>query len=154
MPNSRSRWDRKAHTVSEAGANGSCVVSGGRVTSEFGQRIHPVTGRLSMHNGIDIAVPVGTAVRSYADGEITRIENQPSGYGNVVYVRHADGSETRYAHLNSFQDGLRIGQSVKSGDTLGGAGSTGRSTGSHLHFEYRDSSGKAQNPRGLPGLGG
>jgi murein DD-endopeptidase MepM/ murein hydrolase activator NlpD len=122
--------------------NGNTVrpVDGGRVSSEFGPR----WGR--MHKGIDIAAPTGTPVKSYADGVISRMANDPKGYGNWVEVKHPDGSSSRYGHLSKFGD-IKVGQQVGAGSNIGAVGSTGHSTGSHLHFEVRDPKGNAVNPR-------
>jgi hypothetical protein len=111
-----------------------------RVTSEFGPR----WGR--NHNGIDLAAPTGTPIKSVADGVVTRVANDPGGYGNWVEVRHSDGSTTRYAHMSSFGN-IHQGQRIGAGSVIGAVGSTGHSTGPHLHFEWRDPSGRPVNPR-------
>ena len=103
-----------------------------RFTSGFGTRRDPKTGRSRMHNGVDFAGPRGTAIRTTADGVVTHA-GWRGGYGNTVIVRHAFGIETLYAHLHSID--VRQGQRVSRGDRIGGMGTTGRSTGVHLHYE-------------------
>ena len=107
-----------------------------RFTSAFGPR-----GR-RLHAGIDLAAPVGTTILSTADGVVTDAGRE-SGYGNVVRVRHEFGFETVYAHLSKIR--VKVGQQVSRGVQIGDMGSTGRSTGSHLHYEVRVN-GKPQNP--------
>lgn len=116
-----------------------------RISSFFGRRNAPTKGASSFHKGMDIAAPAGTPVYAAADGVITVRESQ-RGYGNVVYVKHPDGTETRYGHLSGFTD-LPVGAAVKAGSQIGFVGSTGVSTGNHLHFEVRDPSGQAVDPR-------
>jgi murein DD-endopeptidase MepM/ murein hydrolase activator NlpD len=103
-------------------------VRGGRRTSGFGPR-----GR-SMHSGLDIAAPRGTPIYSTADGVVT-LAGRQSGYGIVVKIRHAFGFETVYAHLSRAR--VKVGQRVGRGDRIGDMGSTGRSTGNHVHYEIR-----------------
>ena len=110
------------------------VVGNVRFTSGFGQRRDPRTGRTRQHNGVDFAGPRGTAIQTTADGVVTHAGWQ-GGYGNTVIVRHAFGIETLYAHLHSIN--VRKGQRVSRGDRIGGMGTTGRSTGVHLHYEVR-----------------
>jgi murein DD-endopeptidase MepM/ murein hydrolase activator NlpD len=105
----------------------------GRVTSGFGMRIHPITGRLTHHDGIDFGASAGTAIKASADGEVTRSEASSGGYGNVIEIRHADGTVTRYGHNRA--NNVKVGQSVRAGETIGEVGSTGNSTGPHLHYE-------------------
>ena len=116
----------------------------GRISSGFGQRTHPVTGQTRQHEGIDIAAGEGTPVRARASGEVIRSGHTPTR-GNFVELRHDDGFETRYFHLQS-RPTLTQGDTVSPGDTLGNVGSTGRTTGPHLHYEiWKD--GKALDPR-------
>ena len=106
----------------------------GRYSSDFGERVHPVTHAESFHEGLDIAAPVGAPARAAAAGTVTKAG--PAGtYGNLVVLRHADGSETRYAHLSAI--GVEVGDRVTAGQPLGAVGATGRVTGPHLHFEVR-----------------
>jgi len=108
----------------------------GRISSPYGWRKHPIGGERSFHKGIDIAAPKGTPVVAAMDGRVMRSHYSPS-YGNVVYLRHADGTSTRYAHMNSRARGLHIGDTVLQGQLLGTVGNTGLSDGNHLHFEWR-----------------
>ena len=112
-----------------------------RVTSEFGPR----WGK--QHNGIDFGAAQGTPVKSVMDGTVTRVANDPGGYGNWVEVKHADGSTSRYAHLSAFGK-IKVGQDIGAGTVIGAVGSTGNSTGPHLHFEWRKN-GTPVNPRGV-----
>ena len=105
-----------------------------RVTSSFGARVDPIDGHRGVHRGVDMAVPAGTPVLAAADG-VVRLAGRHGGYGNLVEVRHADGSETRYAHLSAIL--VRAGEPVTQGQVIARAGATGRVTGAHLHFEYR-----------------
>ncbi len=109
-------------------------VAGARLTSGFGKRRDPFRRRWSMHNGVDYAGPSGTAITTTAEGVVS-FSGRMSGYGNVVVIRHAFGYETRYAHLRKAL--VEVGQRVARGDVIGEMGSTGRSTGSHLHYEIR-----------------
>jgi murein DD-endopeptidase MepM/ murein hydrolase activator NlpD len=111
-------------------------VAEGTVNSTVGDRIHPITGGVKEHKGMGYAAKTGTPVMAAADGTIYRMYRS-SSYGNVIYLKHTDGKTTRYAHLHRFADGLTVGSAVKQGDVIGYVGSTGNSTGSHLHFEYR-----------------
>lgn len=121
--------------------------SDGRVTSKFGPRRDPFRGRSAMHEGIDLAAPKGTPIFATAEGVVT-FSGRQRGYGNVVKIRHAFGFETVYAHLS--QSRVRIGQRVKRGVRIADMGSTGRSTGSHLHYEVRID-GQAINPNRFMG---
>ena len=105
-----------------------------RLTSGFGYRVNPVTGRYAMHSGVDIAMATGTPVGATSAGRVARA-GWAGGYGLLVVIDHGGGIETYYAHLSSLS--VRAGDTVQAGQTLGGAGSTGRSTGPHLHYELR-----------------
>jgi murein DD-endopeptidase MepM/ murein hydrolase activator NlpD len=117
-------------------------VRGTSFTSGFGVRSDPFRGRAAMHAGIDLAGPIGTAIYATADGIVGRSE-WVNGYGNLVELNHGRGIQTRYGHLS--RSAVRAGQHVKRGDVIAMMGSTGRSTGSHLHYEVRID-GKAVNP--------
>lgn len=106
----------------------------GVLTSRYGPRMHPILKVMKLHEGVDWAAPVGTPVMAAFDGSVLSAGDGGS-YGNVVKITHANGLETRYAHLNAFAPGLHAGQAVKAGDLIGYIGTTGRSTGPHLHFE-------------------
>lgn len=105
-----------------------------RQTSGFGMRRHPISGRTKMHNGVDWAAGRGTPILAAGDGIVTEA-GRMSGYGKIVIIKHEFGLETRYAHLNSID--VREGQRVSRGQKIGGMGTTGRSTGVHLHYEVR-----------------
>ena len=113
------------------------------MSSGFGYRSDPFTGAGAMHNGLDFKGPIGTPILAAADGRITHAGSQ-GGYGNTIEITHANGLVTRYAHLSGFN--VKLGQKVARGAQIARMGSTGRSTGSHLHFEVR-LNGQAINPR-------
>jgi murein DD-endopeptidase MepM/ murein hydrolase activator NlpD len=96
----------------------------------------PKVGSLFMHEGVDLVAPPGTPVYAAADGLVVGAAPN-SGYGNWIQIQHRDGLATVYGHLMGFAPGIEPGESVKRGDLIGFVGSTGRSTGSHLHFEIR-----------------
>lgn len=106
----------------------------GPVTSRFGMRAHPILGRVRAHNGVDLRAASGTPVRAAGPGVVTRAE-YAGAYGNLVVVSHGERTETRYAHLSGIL--VQEGAAVLRGGTLGTVGSTGLSTGPHLHFEIR-----------------
>lgn len=104
-----------------------------RVTSTFGMRTHPISGRRKMHTGIDYAAPTGTPVWSVGSGTVV-FAGYKGGYGKTIEVKHSGGVKTRYGHLSRI--GVKVGQGVRQHQTIGAVGSTGLSTGPHLHFEY------------------
>ena len=113
-----------------------------RFTSGYGKRKDPFTGKNQMHAGIDLAAYSGSKIHSTADGTVTKA--WPSGaYGKLIEIRHAMGYRTRYAHLKKIR--VKAGQRVSRGDIIGDMGNTGRSTGTHLHYEIRKN-GKTINP--------
>jgi murein DD-endopeptidase MepM/ murein hydrolase activator NlpD len=118
-------------------------VRGTNFTSGYGIRSDPFKGRAAMHAGIDLAGPIGTPIYATADATVGRSEYNSGGYGNLVELEHGHGIQTRYGHLSKSL--VSAGQRVKRGDMIGLMGSTGRSTGSHLHYEVRID-GKAVNP--------
>jgi murein DD-endopeptidase MepM/ murein hydrolase activator NlpD len=129
------------------------------MTSGFGMRTHPILGGRRGHKGIDLASPIGTPIRATADGVVSRAD-WFSSYGLYVSLEHGGQIETRYGHMSRLN--VAPGQLVKKGDIIGYVGSTGRSTGPHLHYEVRIA-GTAVNPvpymqgtleRGEGGLGG
>ncbi len=104
-----------------------------RITSKFGRRIHPITKKPSMHNGVDYAAPYGTPVEAAADGVVAQAKWNPGHTGNTVIIRHPNGYKTLYGHLSKYGK-FKAGQKVKQHDVIGYVGSTGRSTGNHLHY--------------------
>lgn len=128
--------------TSQAVPDGWPLTTGGVVTSTFGLRRHPITGRRSMHKGIDIAAKRGSDIVAMADGLVV-FSGRKSGYGNIVEIRHADGLETCYAH--NARNLVSEGELVSKGQVIAKLGSTGRSTGPHVHFEVRRN-GKALDP--------
>ena len=119
------------------------IVSGGRITSAFGTRIHPITGVEIFHKGIDIGASQGNPVYAYANGTIT-YAGWNSGYGNFVAIDHGNGMVTRYGHLSAIY--VSVGQQVNVRQKIGAVGSTGDSTGPHLHFEVLIN-GEYKNPQ-------
>ena len=120
-------------------------MSGLRLTSRFGLRKHPILGYTRMHKGVDFAAPRGTPILAAGDG-VVRKRSYGKGYGRYVLLRHSDRLSTLYAHMRGFARGLRKGARVKQGQVIGYVGSSGMSTGAHLHYEiHRD--GRAVNPR-------
>ncbi len=113
-----------------------------KISSDYGMRVHPIYGRRKRHNGIDLAAPTGTPVYATADATVERAERSRS-YGLVIYLNHGADLETRYAHLSRMV--VADGEQVRKGDLIGYVGSTGRSTGPHLHYEVRVD-GVAVNP--------
>ncbi|HPR17060.1 MAG TPA: M23 family metallopeptidase [Candidatus Cloacimonadota bacterium] len=104
-----------------------------RITSYFGKRIHPVTKKASVHNGVDYAAAYGTPVEATADGTVIFAGWNPNHTGNTVKIRHANGYVTLYGHLSKFGK-YKVGNRVQQHDIIGYVGSTGRSTGNHLHY--------------------
>ena len=113
-----------------------------RVSSGYGMRFHPVLGRDRAHLGVDYAAPTGTPVRTIADGVVS-FAGWQNGYGNVIEITHHDNKSTLFAHLSRID--VKRGERVAQGEFIGAVGSTGMSTGPHLHFEFRDN-GVHQDP--------
>ena len=107
-----------------------------RVSSGFGMRVHPVMGSARNHKGIDFAAPSGTPIKAAADGTV-ELAKYSGGYGNLIVLKHWGQYSTAYGHLSRFASGLRKGQKVSQGDVIGYVGTTGMSTGPHLHYEFR-----------------
>ncbi len=124
----------KISTVSVSDANSMIWPVQGKVTSEYGYRTHPITGKYSMHGGIDIGAENKTPIKSVFDGKITK-KGYSNSYGYYVIIQHSDNFETLYAHCSKIL--LETGNEVKKGDIVALVGSTGKSTGPHLHFETR-----------------
>jgi murein DD-endopeptidase MepM/ murein hydrolase activator NlpD len=125
---------------SEGGCAGKLIVpTSGRWTSGYGNRVHPIHGDVRMHRGVDIGAPTGTPVRA-ADGGVVIYRGWIGGYGNVIQIRHCNGWVTWYCHLHTFQ--VSLNQRVSQGQIIATVGSTGGSTGPHLHFELHVSQGR------------
>ncbi len=105
-----------------------------RISSQFGWRRHPILNRRILHSGVDYAAPKGTRIYASGDGVVQRAQ-MAGGYGNYVVIRHNSEYSTGYAHMTGFARGIKPGVRVKQGQVIGYVGSTGRSTGPHLHFE-------------------
>lgn len=112
------------------------------ISSNFGNRRDPIVGKTAFHAGMDFRTPTGTAIRAAGAGTVVKA-GRNGGYGKMVEIKHADGFTTRYAHLSQIT--VKSGDRVAVGETIGAAGSTGRSTGPHLHYEVRRN-GKPVNP--------
>lgn len=127
-------------------------INGARLSSGFGKRRHPILGYRKMHSGIDFAAPTGTPILAAGSGTVERA-NRYGGYGNYIRIRHSDGYKTAYAHLSKFARGVKAGKYVKQDQVIGYVGSTGASTGPHLHYEVHKN-GRKINPRSLSQLSG
>lgn len=141
---------------SETDSSGGRPISGGLtsminpvpchpLTSPFGYRVHPILGTRKLHTGIDIGAPGGIPIFAAADGVI-EISGASGGWGNFVVVRHADGSKSEYAHQSQICPQSTVGSTVVQGQVLGYVGTTGMSTGNHLHFNVRDTRGEYMDP--------
>lgn len=122
-------------------------IDGARMSSGFGMRKHPVLGYNKMHKGVDFAAPRGTPIYAAGDGVIEKA-GRNGGYGNYIRIRHNGTLKTAYAHLNKIKSGISPGKHVKQGQVVGYVGTTGRSTGPHLHYEVLVNS-KQVNPRSV-----
>jgi len=107
----------------------------GTVTSRFGNRTDPFHGSHQHHDGIDFAAPEGTPIQAAQSGKVT-FAGKRGSYGNLIVIDHGNGVQTRYAHCKDL--GVKVGQKLSAGENIGTVGSTGRSTGPHLHFEVRE----------------
>lgn len=115
-----------------------------RVSSGFSMRFHPILKTWRAHQGVDYAAPTGTPIRATANATVHFVGKQ-NGYGNTIILRHDEKHSTLYAHLSKFKTGLRVGQRISQGDTIGYVGQTGWATGPHLHYEFKIH-GKPVNP--------
>jgi murein DD-endopeptidase MepM/ murein hydrolase activator NlpD len=136
------RFDSKSSSASYYDENGKSLraqflrapLEFRRISSTFGRRFHPILGRWKSHKGTDYAASPGTPVRAIGDAQVVRA-GWGGGYGNVLELRHRNGYVTRYGHLRGFAAGVRAGAHVSIGQTVAYVGTTGLSTGPHLHFE-------------------
>ena len=123
-------------------------VEGGRISSKYGTREHPVDKVMKGHAGLDIAVPIGRQVVATADGVVV-VAGHLNGYGNAIYINHPKTKhQSRYAHLSKIM--VKSGQQVRRGQLIALSGNTGKSTGPHLHFEIRDGMGTSRGTQGRP----
>lgn len=149
------RFEEKDGQVDYFDAKGKSVrkallttpIEGARISSGFGVRKHPVLGYTKVHKGLDFAAPTGTPIFAAGDGVIERA-NRFSSYGNYVRIRHTGSYSTAYAHMSRFGKGIKAGTRVRQGQIIGYVGTTGRSTGPHLHYEVIKN-GAQVNPRGI-----
>lgn len=135
----------KGHSVRKALLR--TPIDGARLTSRFGKRRHPILGYSRMHKGIDFGAKRGTPIRAAGDGTVERASRY-GGYGKFIRLRHNGSYKTAYAHLNGYARGIKKGARVKQSQIIGYVGSTGRSTGPHLHYEVLKD-GKHVNPLSL-----
>lgn len=125
----------------------STPIDGARLSSGFGYRKHPILGYNKLHKGLDFAAPSGTPIMAAGDGVVERA-GVFGGYGKYVRIRHNDTYSTAYAHMSAYGKGIRTGARVKQGQIIGYVGTTGRSTGPHLHYEVMANNTQV-NPRNL-----
>ena len=109
-------------------------ISGARITSRFGMRRHPILGYSKMHAGIDFGAPHGTPIKAAGSGTV-EVARRVGAYGKYVRIKHNNGYKTAYAHMSRYARGIKSGAKVRQGQVIGYVGSTGRSTGPHLHYE-------------------
>jgi murein DD-endopeptidase MepM/ murein hydrolase activator NlpD len=108
-----------------------------RISSRFSNgRKHPILNKIRAHKGVDYAAPRGTPIKAAGDGRVT-LAGRKGGYGNTVVIKHGQRYQTLYAHMNGFAKGIRSGSNVKQGQIIGYIGTTGLSTGPHLHYEFQ-----------------
>ena len=129
---SEGHYDKNGKSVKKALMK--TPINGARLSSPFGMRKHPIDGFNKMHRGTDFAAPMGTPIMASGDGVIKKA-GWCGGGGNCIVIRHNSTYETIYAHMSKFASGVRSGVRVKQGQTIGFVGSTGKSTGPHLHYE-------------------
>lgn len=145
------RWEREGRTMwydpkgMGERTEGMLMPAQGRLSSSFGYRTHPVLGFRRLHKGMDIAAPTGTPIRAATDGTV-QFAGRNGGYGNYVRISHSGGYQTAYGHMSRIS--VRSGTRVTRGQVIGAVGSTGMSTGPHLHYELWKN-GQAINPRSV-----
>lgn len=149
------RFEASKGTIDYFNAKGESVrkalmktpLDGARLSSRFGKRKHPILGYTRLHAGVDFAAPTGTPIYAAGDGTVV-MATVNGGYGKYIKIRHNGTYSTAYAHLNGYARGVRSGKRVRQGQVIGYVGSTGRSTGPHLHYEIHRE-GRQINPLGL-----
>lgn len=134
-------FDTKGHSVKKSLIR--TPIDGARITSRFGMRTHPILGYSKMHRGVDFGAPTGTPIYAAGDGTVT-FRGWKNGYGNFVEIRHNGTYSTAYGHISRFGK-VSVGSRVKQGQVIAYVGSTGMSTGPHLHYEVREN-GRQVNP--------
>ena len=130
--NSAGHYDKNGKSVKKALMK--TPINGARLSSSFGMRKHPIDGYNKLHKGTDFAAPLGTPIMASGDGKIIRAK-WCGGGGNCIKIKHNSTYQTIYAHMKSFAKGMKVGKKVKQGQIIGYVGSTGKSTGPHLHYE-------------------
>lgn len=131
-------------TISKSGWMWPVPTSASYISSGYGYRRDPATGRTKLHSGMDIAAPLNSKIVASKSGTVVYVKHGNSGYGNHLLLNHGDGTYSLYAHCNSLAVGS--GQSVSQGQTIAYVGHSGYATGNHLHFEIRDGAGNKYNP--------
>ncbi|MDC3126556.1 peptidoglycan DD-metalloendopeptidase family protein [Candidatus Pelagibacter sp.] len=129
---SEGHYDKNGKSVKKALMK--TPINGARLSSPFGMRKHPIDGFNKMHRGTDFAAPMGTPIMASGDGVVKKV-GWCGGGGNCIKIRHNSTYQTIYAHMSKFARGIKTGVRVKQGQTIGYVGSTGKSTGPHLHYE-------------------
>ena len=119
-----------------------------QITSHFGGRTNPLSGFHQTHLGVDLAAEMGTPVWAVGDGVVTSVVHDDPGGGNYLFLRHANGIETGYMHLSRFAEGIQVGSRVSQKQVIAYTGSTGMSTGPHLHYAMKRA-GYFMNPLAL-----
>jgi len=138
-------YDTKGQSVRKALLR--TPIDGARISSGYGKRRHPILGYTRMHKGLDFAARRGTPIFAAGDG-VVEFVGRNGGYGKYVRIRHNDMFKTAYAHMHRYGRGIRKGRRVRQGQVIGYVGSTGRSTGPHLHYEVHNA-GRQINPRSI-----
>ena len=138
-------YDEKGQSVRKALLK--TPIDGAKLTSGFGNRRHPILGYTKMHKGLDFGAAKGTPIHAAGDGTIEEA-GMKGAYGNYVRIRHTGSFATAYAHMNGFGKGIKKGTRVRQGEVIGYVGTTGRSTGPHLHYEVLKDA-KQVDPRGI-----
>jgi murein DD-endopeptidase MepM/ murein hydrolase activator NlpD len=132
--NQTNYYNERGHSVKKALLR--TPIDGARLSSGFGRRKHPILGYTKMHKGVDFAAPRGTPIYAAGNGTVT-YASRKGGYGKFISIRHNSTFTTAYAHMEGFRRGIRKGSRVSQGQVIGYVGTTGRSTGPHLHYEIR-----------------
>jgi len=144
-------FGRQFALIAGAGSADGKPIANGKITSPYGWRTDPINGTRSLHDGIDYGAPAGTPIMSVGNGTVIRVGDTGNGFGNWTLIDHGNGLITGYAHQSSYN--VKVGDQVRKGQIIGAVGSTGRSTGPHLHFQAGPGPGRFVDPRSIiPGL--